>query len=85
MTRRTLGAEAEVGTRAYAYQCGSCRFAKISVVKGYDALTCHRYAPRPLNGGVGTGESPWEWPVVAVNESCGEYEYYRHEEARDGE
>jgi hypothetical protein len=60
-------------TNPYENCCGSCRFSKVSVVKGFEALTCHRYAPKPLIGGVGTGESDWEWPVIGIGEFCGEY------------
>ena len=54
-------------------RCADCVFSAVSVVKGHEALTCHRYAPRPDQGGVGYGESPWAWPVVGTDEFCGEY------------
>jgi hypothetical protein len=34
---------------------------------------CHRYAPKPLGGGSGTGWSAWEWPSVRPNDFCGEW------------
>lgn len=54
--------------------CSRCAFSAVSVVKGHEALTCHRYAPHPLVGGSGTGWSDYEWPVVATTEFCGEWE-----------
>jgi len=35
---------------------------------------CHRYAPRPLEGGTGTGWSDYEWPSVEDTDGCGEFQ-----------
>ena len=54
-------------------KCQNCYYAVVSIVDGHEALTCHRYAPRPLSGGAGTGWSDWQWPVVGGDDFCGEH------------
>jgi len=54
-------------------KCLDCIYSAHSVVRGYESLTCHRYAPHPLAGGSGTGWSDFDWPVVGINEFCGEF------------
>lgn len=55
-------------------RCDQCAFAAVSVVQGYEALTCHRYAPQPLVGGSGTGWADYQWPVVCNGDFCGEFQ-----------
>ncbi len=51
--------------------CGNCiHFHRVS---GAESGECHRYAPRPLAGGTGTGWTDWAWPSLATTESCGEH------------
>ena len=38
---------------------------------------CHRYAPQPLAGGVGTGWTAWTWPEVEATSFCGEWRLKR--------
>lgn len=57
----------------YPRTCDRCEFCAVRVVRGHEALTCHRYAPRPLNGGSGEGWADYEWPIVAAKEFCGEF------------
>lgn len=54
-------------------RCINCRFHSSDIVDGYEALTCHRYAPRMLSG-AGAGWSNQLWPVVSTNNWCGEWE-----------
>lgn len=60
--------------------CKKCRFyvshpnPDSSVQPRRDGVGhCHRHAPRPLDGGSGTGWSDWEWPAVIESEFCGEW------------
>jgi len=34
---------------------------------------CHRYAPKPLEGGSGSGWSGYEWPAARKVDWCGEF------------
>lgn len=54
-------------------RCENCKFFFIDVVDGFETGCCRRFAPRILHGS-GTGYSSQRFPVVGVNEWCGEYD-----------
>lgn len=54
-------------------KCENCLFSKVDVVDGYKVLCCHRHAPS-WGSGVGTGSSEQLWPIVGVDDWCGEWE-----------
>lgn len=51
-------------------KCADCKFFEKS---DEDFGTCRRYAPRPKSGAAGTICFA-QWPIVEVEERCGEFE-----------